>query len=570
MLRGNRQAGFRTVRPLASPPLPAATLETLWRQIGEVERGFTTIDHLRQPPPEDTAFALWEEPEGLAVLVRASIVATGGVRPSPSEADNEEIALADSLEIMLDAGHDHMSYLWLHYEAGGVRRGVRRQVSEATLRCDHGEKDEALPDSAWSLRSEVTADAWFSLVRIPSALTDSLSKGNRAAWGFNVAQRRWIGRQLVESAWNPVATRSHTPWDFGEVLLQRSNLAVRDLDFGEVYNGWNRLRVRVENTGATAAQARARVVARSCVHESRAAAPLSIEPGEERWTELRFELDTREWRLQEIAFELEEAGKTVYAARYAAAHSTRHSGGCIVAKHGARWFEGAKPRNPRPDDPDFTVKKRSYILAKLPDFPEAGFWGGPQRDWILRDRRSPLTVNLLSDRVLEDLGEIIAERFATDDERVAAATMLIHRLMIYSGTGCQFAKYLGPLGTLRHGATICSGFTCALNGLLAAVPRVDGGRGYPSVYTGAHNHTIISVDLPHGRTIVDPTLGAFHYNASNTRLATTEELRADPGLSARSILGREKDYEDAPHMLQWYTSLAYPPQTPSGEAALSV
>ncbi|HRU07527.1 MAG TPA: hypothetical protein P5137_17325, partial [Candidatus Brocadiia bacterium] len=122
----------------------------------------------------------------------------------------------------------------------------------------------------------------------------------------------------------------------------------------------------------------------------------------------------------------------------------------------------------------------------------------------------------------------------------------------------------------RHGATICSGFTCALNGLLTGIPRVDGGRGYPSVYTAAHNHTIISVDLPHGRTIVDPTLGAFHYNAANTRLATTEELRANPGLSARSILGREKDYEDAPHMLQWYTSLAYPPLTPSGEAELGV
>jgi len=52
-------------------------------------------------------------------------------------------------------------------------------------------------------------------------------------------------------------------------------------------------------------------------------------------------------------------------------------------KHGARWFEGAPPRDPAPSDPAFQIKKRRYVLSRL--FPR------DRRHRLLRPaRRTPL------------------------------------------------------------------------------------------------------------------------------------------------------------------------------------
>lgn len=567
MLRGNRQADFRTVRPVTAPA-PAATLESLWAKLPRTEGGFVTIDYRRETPPDDVAFALWLDNGGVHVLVRAATGSTGGVRTlKPGE--EGQISYADSLEIMLDPLHNHMDYLWIHWAAGGKRRAAKKQVCEFSLRCDFAKKEEGLPNEPWTLQEEMADDAWYSLVVLPLDMPGMEGAAESATWGFNLVQRRWIGRRLFEPAWSLPAMRTHAPWDFGEVLLKPSALAVRDLDFGEVYHDWNVLRVNVENTSGATAEATARVRSHCPTLESKAEKPLSLAPGETRQVELRFELDSREWRRQDIVFALDEGGQRTYKAQFAAGHNPRHGGACLILKHGVRWFDSPPPRNPDPGTPDFPAAKRRYVLWHLPDFPEPGWWGGPQRDWILRDRRSPLEVNLLADDAFEQLGDAVAERFGTDADRVVAATMLVHRLMIYSPTGRNFAQFLNPIGALRQAATICSGFTCVAHGLFSALPRMDGGRGYESLYAAAHHHTIISVKVDGLWTLVDPTLGAFHYTRDHLRLASVEELVADPELAEGTILGRREDYAGAmARSLAWYPTLPYPPLTPTGEGEM--
>jgi hypothetical protein len=333
------------------------------------------------------------------------------------------------------------------------------------------------------------------------------------------------------------------------------------LDFGEVYQDWNALKFCVENLSDRSRRIEARLHAWCKGHDFRRKLKMALKPKQTNNGETRFELDAREDRRQDIELILYERRRAVYIARFSAGHNPHHGGACMVSKHGVRWFEGKLPANPRPSDPFFQVKKRRYILSRLPDFPEMGWWGGPAGDWILRDRRgSRVKFNLLSDRILEELGDMIAGLFPTDEERVIASTLLTHRMVIYSVYGSTLQCLLSPLGSLRHGVTICSGYTCVEHGILSGIPRTDGQRGYRSWYTCAYNHTILRVELPEYCTLVDPTLGGFHYTRDNSRLATEEELSRNPALSLGTLANREKDYgPEASHTLLWYGDLPYPP-----------
>ena len=561
MLRGNCQRGFRVMRPLPQPPRAAESLAGLWANLPRAERGFKNIDYQQAVPPEETAFALWFDGAGAAILIRAEITATGSVRPGARNAQTDDIPNNDSLEVEIDTAHNHADYLWLHFDSSGVKAAARRNVLQFSLRCDRLQKDEPVADGRWSVLCEVTRDAWYSLVHVPFALLAMRSAGDLVAWGFNVVQRRWVGRILVESAWSPVPGESQSPWDFGEVLAPESPVELRGLDFGEVYHDWNALKLSLQNVAVRQVEAEVQLRAWFEGFESTPAQTVSLGAGQTRELELRFELDSCQWHRQDIELTVREGARLLYRALFSAGHNPVHGGACMILKHGVRWFDGPPPQDPSPADPDFARKKRRYILSRLPDFPEMGWWGGPRGDWILRDRRgSGIAFNLLSNRILEELGDMIAERFTTDDERVIAAALLAHRLVIYSYAGCRVQASLSPLASLRYGATICSGYTCVAAGILGGTPRADGKRGYRGYWTNAYNHTILTVELPKYRTLVDPTLGAFHYIRDNSRLATEEELFNDPTLSRRTLDGNDRDYgPEATHDICWYGAHPYPP-----------
>ena len=563
MLRGNRLCGFRVARPLPQPPRTAALLKHLWSNLPRVERGFKTIDHLQDTPREETAFALWFDEAGAAILIRAEITATGSVRPGAQNARGDDISGNDSLEVEIDTAHNHSDYLWFHFDSSGVRFATRRNVLQSRLRCDRLQKDAPIANDQWSVRCEVTKDAWYALVRVPFALLGMQSAGDLTAWGFNIVQRRYVGRTLVESAWSPLLSgESQSPWDFGEILAPEAPVELCVLDFDELYNDWNTLKLSLRNVSGQPVQAEVQLRAWTEGFESKPAQTVAIGAGQKRDLELRFELDARQWQRQDIELTVREGARLLYRASFSAGLCPgEFKDACMILKQGVRWFEGQPPQDPPASDSDFAIKKRRYILSRLPDFPEMGWWGGPRADWILRDRRgSGVTFNLLSDRILEELGDMIAERFPTDDERVVAATLLTHRMMIRSGIGNGVQAFLSPLASLRYGAMICSGSVCVASGILSGTPRTDGQRGYRSYYCCAYCHTILAVDLPKRRTIVDPSLGAFHYTRDNLRLASEEELFNDPTLSTRTVLDREKDYgPEACHTLLWFGTWPYPP-----------
>lgn len=562
MLRTNRQQGFRVTNPLPGAPPEATSPAAMWEGLGDVEKGFTTIDSLHEAPEEQTAFALWLGPDALVVLIRAEITATGSVRPGAESPDAEQISRNDSLEIMVDPTHNHRDYLWLQYDSSGMRIASHRSVMQFALRCDRVQEDEPVADEEWSLTCELTGEAWYSLVRVPLGLLGVAAAEELVTCGFNVVQRRYVGRRLVESSWNPLRGESQSPWDFGELLAAGTPCRVAALDFGEVYHDWNELKFEVRNLTAQAQELTADLRAWCEGHDFRRGRQIALQPHESRQEALRFELDSREWRCQEIELTVRREERLVYVARFSAGHNPRHGGAVMVLKHGVRWFEGEPPRRPEPGDPDFQTALRRWVLSRLPDFPEMGWWGGPDGDWVLRDRRgSGPELNLLSPRILEELGDLIAERFDSDEERVIAAMLLAHRLVIYSPVGARVQASLSPLGSVRQGATICSGFTAVQHAILLGTPRSDGRRGYRSWYTGASHHTIITVELPGYCTVMDPTLGGFHYTRDHSRLATVEELFADPSLSLGTLAGREADYgPEASCDLGWYGALPYPPR----------
>lgn len=562
MFRGNSRQGFRVTTPLPTPPADAASIAERWQGVRHAERDFRTIDSLQAIPEEETAFAVWLEDDALVVLIRAEITATGSVRPGASYGNIEDIPRNDSLEIMLDPSHNHRDYLWLQWDSSGARVASRRSVMQFALRCDRVQEDEPIEPDAWSLVSEVTDDAWYSLVRIPLDLIGWQSADDLLTCGFNIVQRRYVGRYLVETSWNPLRGESQSPWDFGELLAAETPCRVAGFDFGEVYHDWNQLELEVQNLATEPQEVTAEIRAWCAGHESGDAATLTLPATGSGQAQLRFELDSREWRYQEIELMLSVDGEVSYRSHFSAGHNPRHGGAIIVLKHGVRWFEGEPPARPEPSDPDFQPKLRRWILGRLPDFPEMGWWGGAKGDWILRDRRgSNLEFNLLSPTILDELGDMIAGLFDSDEERVIAACFLAHRLVIYSPTGARVQAMLSPLASLRQGATICSGFTEVQHAILSGTPRTDGGRGYRSWWTSAHHHTIITVELPGYCTVMDPTLGGFHYIRDNSRLATIEELAADPTLSLGTLVGREEDYGPEPlRDFGWYCALPYPPE----------
>lgn len=563
MFRTNRQAGFRTAVMLSEPPPSGTSLAESWNAVPCVERGFRTVDHLQAPRDEDNAFAAWFDAEALSVLVRAEITATKGVRSGVGAPGTERIAMNDSFEVMIDPAHDHETYLYFNYDSSGLRRAARRRWLHYTLRCDYVDREiEPVPDGAWALINETAAGVWYSLVRVPFRLLGLKGPEDMLAWGFNIVQRRWINDFLIESAWSPVPGQTHSPWDFGELMAPGVSMHPEVLDFGELIQDENALNLRLRNRTPDERMATAELHTWCEGHDERCTRIATLSPGGTVDLRLPFVLDDRVWRRQEIELTVLDGTRPVYRACYSGGHSPGAGGGCMTYKNGVRWLPENPPEDPRPDDPDFHHKKRRFILSRLPDFPEMGWWGGPRGDWLLRDRRgSDLTFNLLSDGLFGELGDWIAGCFPTDEDRVIAAALLTHRLMIYSPHGSRAETWMGPLGSLRHGATICSGFTCAANGILAALPRTDGLRGYRSWHTHVSHHVILSVELPAGyRTLVDPTLGGFFFTRDRSRLATEEELAADPELCRAALHDRDKDY--APDTVRdhgWYGVLPYPP-----------
>ena len=197
---------------------------------------------------------------------------------------------------------------------------------------------------------------------------------------------------------------------------------------------------------------------------------------------------------------------------------------------------------PRPaaGEQDYHWKYCRYILDRLPRLDRSAEG--------LTLKGGGVEVDLRRSDALELLAGIVMERFGTDEDRLAAATLLLCQqgVMVSSATGARISCQGDSLTALRVGAAFCATYGELLRDLVRQIEREDG-RPFQAMVVnfvpGARNtfgwphHWCAGAVYRDGVTLLDSELGVIYVNPGEGRLATIGELVAEPDLADISAYG---------------------------------
>ncbi len=204
----------------------------------------------------------------------------------------------------------------------------------------------------------------------------------------------------------------------------------------------------------------------------------------------------------------------------------------VRERYGPRGRE--LPARPRPSDPAFVEKFRRYVLARLPDYRAATTREGAASDFHLIDPAGEADLDLSASDWPERLAAMLAERFDRWDDALAAVAMWIYHPLVtrHSSIWSRVSGQVSVESIPRLGGCFC-GDTARLGAMLAE--RLGQRLGVPlrGYAMGLRGHLATLVDSPAGRVVIDGMIGLWFHALDNTRLATLDEMRADPGIVDR-------------------------------------
>ena len=199
-----------------------------------------------------------------------------------------------------------------------------------------------------------------------------------------------------------------------------------------------------------------------------------------------------------------------------------------------------EPR-PSPGDEDYYWKFARCVLDRLPTLYR-------EADGLTLTDGFGLRIDLRRADALDALAQIVMERFETDEERLAGATLLLCQqgVLVSSATGESLAHVQSGLGLLRVGAGFCNSYGELLRDLVNRV-RNSRGRLFQACVVnyvpgetntfGWPHHWLAGVRYQGGITLLDSELGTFFTVPEEGRLATLEELLERPELADQSGYG---------------------------------
>ena len=208
-----------------------------------------------------------------------------------------------------------------------------------------------------------------------------------------------------------------------------------------------------------------------------------------------------------------------------------------------------KAVKPRLGEEDYYWKFARYLLDRIPEF-KRSFLG-----LNLKSDEHLIAMKNESDDPVKAIAKILMETFQTDEERLAAAALLLCQkgVMVSSGTGARLSKIFGGTGIIRNGAAFCGSYGELLRDVVNQMTDSEGEpfracvvnfQDGPVNTFGWPHHWLAGVAYGDGITLIDAELGIFFINPATGKLVTLQELLEAPGWADRTAYGLSEYFRD--------------------------
>lgn len=456
-----------------------------------------------------------------------------------------DIEKDDSAQLLLDLSHGHGRFVRFFTNMAGVGYAVQaegRYTSEAVYPRNIFSETWARP---YDCKVVVDETYWLAAWRIPWSSLD-VNPAEATVLGLNAVRGRTVREwNYYHLSFGPQFGGNYNAGDFADLYMGSSSIALDEVDFGRPVLDENRMTASIRNTTGEelSLTCRARVVVdRSGQVVSDQSADLALPPDGRGQVELGYTLDWREDRRQTLTLTIARAddGRVLLTGPYFFAYNQD-----IPAEQRYRFDDPQD--DPASGDEDFIVKKRYYLLSRIPHFSRATTRDGAPSDFTLRSDCGKYEFDLMQPGALKKIATMIEDIFTDPKDRLAAATLLAHQKAFSMHLSPHVALHgqITPLSALRLNAGHCYSRALVWLGIARNISAGDGRGPYGD---RAHcilvlHHVMGCIDVGHDdRWMFDPTPGSFFYAWDNTRFATEKELERDPALAARMLRTRPSNF----------------------------
>ena len=527
-----------------------------WDDLGTMS-GFVNAHDAQQPPVETKLRIVYDDEAIFAgfFMVEPAMDQTSAHITEPGTREIKltdpvsgkevlpyEIVKDDHVELLLDFAHGHRRYVKFLVNLAGVTYADEiesRYPSESVY-----PRSTYLEKWGKDYQSSVARleNCWCAGFRIPWSSVE-IAPAEARVFGINAVRSRTIRE------WNhhvlcfaPYLGGVQSTSEFGDLYLPEALIALEEVDFGHPVLAENTFTARIRNNSSKrlALRCGAELTFESITKPfSSDSADLELSPGQCEQIELNYKLDWQERGTQTLRFSISDGttGTPLLVTPYF------FGGKTDITAEQPYQFDGPQP-NPDPSDEDFIVKKRNYLLSRLPRFVRTTTAEGAPSDFTLRSTCGKHEFNLMKSGVLKEIAGMLEDIFPDQNDRLAAAVMLAHQksFSMHMGPHVALHRQITPLSALRLNAGHCYSRTLVWLGIVRNLSDGSGGvygsRAHGLLVLG---HVIGAIDLPDGdRVLFDPTIGAFYYQWDNTRFATGKELQQDPKLGDRMVRNQSR------------------------------
>lgn len=507
--------------------------------------GFRDVDG--RPGTRDGAVRVRWTSAGLRVHVQ--------VRGARLDALAGRDAQAEQVHVTLDTGHGHTHYAHFMAAAGGERKFWRDETSYIQTLFKHqctdnsmGSADLADPD--WSARIEPTGEGYAAVFDLSWKTLQLRARPPVLGLNVRIEGRAPVYEQLFLAP--PRFRLAGDPFTFADLYLGDSPVTIEEIDLGiptyTANTGRATVRNRTARPVALTLQAENRLAMRRCVTRSKPV-PVRLKAREVKAVEFPFYVNPEE--------KMGGPQKIRLVARQGTVEHFRAIWGntyCGPVSAYERYGRAIGPaRNPKPGARDFMLRKNRHLCSRIPQFQRLTTRDGAPSDFFLRAEDGSAEFNLMKPGVLQEVADYIAARFDNDLDRILGLWMLSQAPFFtrHMSWGHRIMEGADPLSLLRGnfagGGGNCGYHSRAFGGLACHLKL--GGR-----YLNAHGsvslwgHVISAVGQRGSKAIIDADVGHVFLTRDGRRLATLEEMRANPDVlttAGPGELGRYYTVSDA-------------------------